>query len=158
MSTLEECCAARLLIKVRGNLRPHQRPDRILLATPRAIDWMNTVLKDLQTDGFVHGAIRPIQQAGVLFNTFVSGADFEPPLPHEMNPKGNGIWEIRTHDLRFFGWFPMRGMFVISDVNTKAKCLDHSLYAGYATQAANDRITINLMDGRFIDGGLQDVI
>lgn len=158
MSTIEDCKKHGLIQSIGGNLRRHQQATRLLFAVPRAIDWMRTVLPTLQTDGYFDGAVTPKEQAGVLFNRFVAGDDLDPPLPHEMNPKGHGIWEVRTHDLRLFGWFPARAMFVISDIDTKENCVNHGLYPGYFQQAMNERAQINLLNGAYIDGDLQDVL
>lgn len=158
MTTIGDCIKAKLLQAVKVRLLPHQQTMRTLVATPRSIEWMSTVLRTLVTDGYVDGAVTPLEQAATLFNRFIAGEDFNPPLPHEMDPKGHGIWEVRTADLRFFGWFPAKGTFVLSAVATKADCKDHGLYAGYFNQAVADRARINLMGGSYVAGGMNDVI
>lgn len=83
------------------------------------IEAMKVTLPRLQTDGYYPDSASPIQQAAVLFNSFVAGDDLNPPLPHEMRPMGQGIWRLRTPDLRFDGWFPRRNYFVIGAFDSK---------------------------------------
>lgn len=158
MSTVQECVVKGLLVRISGRLRAHQQPMRVLLSTERAVTWMKSELHNLDSDGYVPGALRPRDQAAILFNQFVAGDDLPDPQPHEMKPLGNGIWEIRTADLRFFGWFPQRGIFVISAIAAATSCKDRKLYEGYYDQARSDRSAIDLMGGSYIAGGTNDVL
>lgn len=158
MPTVQECIEQGSLVPIPGKLRGHQLPMRCLLATVRAVKWMKEELPNLVSDGYVSGAARPIEQAAVLFNEFVSGADLSPPLPGEMRQPSHGVWEVRTDDLRFFGWFPQRGTFVISAVGTKQACMNGDLYRGFRNQARQDRLTIGLLNGAYMTGELDDVL
>lgn len=115
-------------------------------------------LPSLATDGFVDGAIPPLLQAAGLFNRFVAGEPFERPLPREMRPVGGGIWELRTDDLRFFGWFPRPKIFVITAAHPKKVCKDKHLYPALKAQAAHDRANIGLWNGNFMTGNIDDLI
>lgn len=158
MSTLKECVDAGLLIWIGGNLRPHQQPCRLLAATPRAIEWMRMTLPTLPSDGYADGAMSPMAQAGSLFNRWVAGEPFERPLPREMRPVGEGIWELRTDDLRFFGWFPQHKAFVISAAQPASTCKDKDLYRGFLAQAVADRGRIALNGGTFMKGNIDDLV
>ncbi len=133
----------------------------MLFALPRVIRWLRKELPCLQTDGFHDGAPSPKEQAFQIFWAFIVGR----PLHHmaglpnglksanRLKPPQDGVWELRTFDLRFFGWFPRKGTFIISCVETKQRCIEHRLYAGYRTQAIRDREELGL---GFVDGGYDD--
>ncbi|WP_135507509.1 hypothetical protein [Roseovarius aestuariivivens] len=131
---------------------------RVLLATPRSVTWMKSKLPELESDGYVKDAIKPREQAMVLMSGFVSGRDFDPPLPHDMQDHEAGIWELRTDDLRFFGWIPKPSMFCLSSVETARKCKDKDLYNGFKTQAMHDREEISLYGGSYETGEIRDLI
>lgn len=158
MPTKEECLAAGVLEKVRGNLRPHQMATRLLMATSDVATWMKTELTTLVTDDFVQADLAPKLQAVVFCNKFVAGEDFSTPLPHEMRGHPDGVWELRTADLRFFGWFPERNVFIIAAIDTAKKCKDLDLYKGYQTQVARIRGELNVCDGRYLTGDIDDCV
>jgi hypothetical protein len=119
MPTVEECFKAGRLIPLKGNLGARDVAHRLLVARPEVVEWMRQHLPGMQTDGFFPGSVEPRMQALLLFRAFVSGKPFDPPLPHEMEKRGFGVWRLRTVDLRFDGWFPRRCFFVIASVETK---------------------------------------
>lgn len=123
MSTLEECVKANLLVRLGGNLRAHQQAQRLLVMCAEALDDMKVRLPGMQADGHVDGADRPLNQAAALFNLFVSGEPFDDPVPHQMRPLGQGVWRLRTADLRFDGWFPVPNFFVIAAFDHKQETL-----------------------------------
>lgn len=149
MSTLEECKNTGKLITIGGGLRRHQLPVRLLTATPPAVEWMKTVLPTLTTDNFIPGSTRPLEQADNLFRRFVSGADFDPPVPHQMRPLGQGVWRLRTPDLRLDGWFPQKCIFVIANAdqkrNTKKPGRDDLIFQLVLETRAN----LNLFGGKY---------
>ena len=134
---------------------------RSVYLLPRAAKWMRTELPMLETDGFVEHALDPNQQAYQLMKDFIAGSDlfgddwFPKPLRPDC-PK-HGIWELRTPDLRFFGWFCRRGVFVISSVDTKAKLMMYNLYEGHRAQAIASRKQLDLDEPKYLDGGPTDV-
>lgn len=147
-----------LLIRPKIPPKPGKQHMRVLLATPIALTWMKTKLPTLNRDGFVEGDVSPKQQAGFLLRSYVSGDRPDPPLPHEMRPNGEGIWEFRTDDLRFFGWFPKKGMFCLALCATKSDCKDHDLYDGFFAETKRIRETIGLYGASFVTGELDDVL
>lgn len=121
MRTIEECLREGDVACVRVRLTSRQQPMRLLMAAPSVQHWMTNEMARVEADGHVIGAISPYLQATAAFRRFIVGEDFQPPLPHEMSPLGQGVWRFRTDDLRFDGWFPRRGAFVIAAAATKAE-------------------------------------
>lgn len=162
MATVEELVARGDLVQVSNKvLRSDQLPERVILLTGRAEKWMKEVLPSLETDGYVDGALTPKQQAFDLFRCFIAGDDLFAsdwyPKPLRPFDQGHGVWELRTPDLRFFGWFVSKGTFVVSAVGVTEEVKDHQLYTGYRNQAVFDRESLELDHPAFVLGGSSDV-
>lgn len=151
MSTLEECVRANLLVKLGGNLRPHQQEHRLLVMGAEALKDMRERLPLMKTDGFIEGADSPLNQAAALIHLFISGEDFDEPVPHQMSPLGQGVWRLRTADLRFDGWFPQTNFFVIGAFDHKQETLRPGRNAQMYQQVLDLRSSTKLLDGRFAD-------
>ena len=78
--------------------------------------------------------------------------------PNCLRPEIEGVWELRTHDLRFFGWFWRKCVFVIASIEQAKRCKDLRLYPGHRDQAKRDRAALNLDPPKFITGDLEDVL
>lgn len=147
-----------LLIKIEVELEDDEQPQRLIYALPRVVDWLQEALPLLATDGYVPGALKPDEQADALFYQFIIGeAEMQMP-PNCLNPTPDAVWELRTHDLRFFGWFWTKGVYIISSIDQARRCKDLGLYSGYREQAKHDRDKMDLDPPKFISGKLQDVL
>jgi hypothetical protein len=122
---------------------------------------MRKNLPSLEPDGFVDGAIRPNQQTYQLMKDFIRGADLfsDDWFPKPLMPRDNahGIWELRTPDLRFFGWFVRRGVLIVASVETKVRLVQHKLYDGHREQAVVMRDNLDLDEPKFLNGEQSDV-
>lgn len=132
---------------------------RYLYGTQKVIKWLQNELPNCLSDGFYQNAATPSQQVDFLFSEFLSTQfpQFE-LIPHIMQPEREGMWELRTPDLRFFGWFWRKKVFIISAIDTAHRCKKHDLYYGYLSQAKQERSVLNLPPPPFISGKLQDVL
>lgn len=162
MPTAQELAAKGLLEQVDPDdiLDPGQLPERQIFLLPRAKAWLDTHLSGLENDGFNGGSKTPEEQLYILFNRFISGCEvLDPDLPpKQMQPVPSPVWELRTSDLRVFGWFCQHGTFIASAVNTKDRCVSHNLYAGYRTQCKNDIANLDLDPPKFLMGEGRDVL
>lgn len=159
MATPAQLAARNLLHKVEDVLGPHEQEERLLYAVPRAKEWMDARLADLASDGFYENAPSPEQQVDDLFYNFISGnEEISEWVPHPMFPHAYGVWELRTADLRFFGWFWRKGIFIISAVDQKVRCLEFGLNGPYRDQCIRDRDGLDLDPPTFISGDLRDVL
>ena len=159
MPTPDEAVAEGHLHKITGVLSPAEQEMRLIYATPRAVQWMEENLEHLDADGYYDHAPSPTQQADDLFYSFISGDDLQNDWPpHVMQPSETGVWELRTADLRFFGWFWRQGVFIVSAVDQAARCKQYSLYAGYRDQCIWDVRNFGFDDPPFVNGELADVL
>ena len=70
------------------------------------------------------------------------------PLAHIQD----GVWELKTADLRIFGWFHTKDCFIGSDVDETWRIKQFRLYHGYRQQCVLRRNALNLDDPKFIPG------
>ncbi len=76
------------------------------------------------------------------------------PLTHHRD----GIWELKTPDLRIFGWFVKRDQFVGWAADATEKIKKHNLYHGYAREAGHFRDNLNLDPPKFVQGDKPDAV
>jgi hypothetical protein len=159
MATIDQLVEQSRLLKLDEVLDPGELEERLIFLHPRVAAWTQANLEALENDGFYDNVPTPQQQADDLFYEFISGSDLISDWPpHAMTPYDTGVWELRTADLRFFGWFWRKSIFILSAVDTKVRCLELGLYAGYRRQCVNDRDTFDLDPPAFCTGELVDVL
>jgi len=147
-----------LLTRIEVELDADEQPQRLLYAHNRVVTWLEEILPNLETDNYVPGALRPEDQADALFYQFISGRTSMHMAPNCLKPEQEGVWELRTHDLRLFGWFWRKGVFIFTAIDQAKRCKDLHLYAGYINQTKHDRENLDLDPPKFAPGGLLDVL
>ncbi|WP_412063942.1 hypothetical protein [Rhizobium sp. SYY.PMSO] len=158
MATIIELCKIGEVIAIGGGLDAHQQPERLLYALPHVVDWLETDLPEYEAD-FHDGKMDPLEQADLLFHDFVSGNDFSfYEKSHSMQPTEPGVWELKTSDLRLFGWFVQKCVFVIAEIDTAFRCKQHALYPGYRNSVVYRRQQLQLDEPKFITGDYDDVL
>lgn len=159
MPSIEELVLNEELFTVDPSLSDGEIQIRFLYLLPTAKEWLERNLSSCTTDGFFEGAVDPEEQADNFFHDF--SADMSPTFdmePHIMRPEADSVWELRTADLRFFGWFWRVKTFFVSYVNTKEQCMKHGLYNGYLNETKRVRNQLNIDPPPFITGTLNDLL
>jgi hypothetical protein len=101
--------------------------------------------------------LSPQEQMFALVDIFCSdkelsfGDHFKP-----LRCRGQGVWELRTEDLRIFGWFPLKDHFVAVAANDATFIKDHKLYEGYIGAVVRFRYQLDLDEPKFIQGDNPD--
>ena len=155
MSTIDSLVLREKLIKIGGNLKSHQQPCRRLYSTTDVIEWIKTTLPEAQTDGYIETNYSPLEQVVKLVNLFVSGESFESPLPHSMIPKENGIYRLRTTDVRLDGWFPLKASFIIGAIELKSDTVKKGLDKKMIEKCISVRKELNLNE-EYLIGNYND--
>ena len=158
MPTPDELVQTGKLERFAPDLLPGDLECRRLFMMPRVVTYFQETLPGLASDGYVSGALTPLDQADEFLSAFARSDQWFQMPPHSMKPEDLGIWELCTSDLRFFGWFWRQGTFTISAVGLAGQTKDKGLYPGYRAQAVNDRLTLDLDPPPFITGKLTDVL
>lgn len=74
---------------------------------------------------------------------------------HQFKPlryRKDGVWELKTADVRVFGWFAQIDQFVAVVADTAWRIKEHGLYAGYAGDVDRFRDAIDLDPPKFVPG------
>ncbi len=137
------------VIKVDPRLGLREQEFRRIYLLPRAHKWLSEVLPQTDSDRFTEE--KPDMQVDALIYEFCSGQPLEigtrfKSLVH----LADGVWELKTADVRLFGWFMQKDCFVISDCDSKYNVMRHKMYAAYCKQAVKFRDELNV---EFVNGG-----
>jgi hypothetical protein len=98
-------------------------------------------------------ATSPLQELDDLLTQYVGGA----PLVylsefHPLHHIDAGVWELKTVDVRVFGWFAQIDQFICTNVDMKSTVVKGSLYAGYRDAAVAFRSSLNLDPPKYVPG------
>lgn len=147
------------LVKMNGNLRGGELPYRSMYASHEAIAWIKDNINHPPENDFHDDPRSPLQQAVEIIHAFVAGDDLDGELePHIMDPKEEGIWVIRTSDLRMYGWFYRPSQFILSCVEFKVNVVGNSVaYAALVEICCSFRDELDLDEPKTEFGDLEHV-
>ena len=157
MATIAELVDAGSLFKLDPVLEPNKQEFRIVYTSPRLKDWLLTELPMLASSWDIETT--PSEQLDALIAVYASGE----PLTFErqfnpINPIGEGVWELKTADLRILGWFAVQDCFVGVVGDTAERVKRHGLYAGYRGEAVRFREALPLDEPKFVEGDDPDAV
>jgi hypothetical protein len=157
MATLSEFSGADgPLYRYDPELPAHELEIRLFLASERVAKWIEEKLPELKQD--LDRELNPVEEFYALMANFCGGTVLE--IPRDFHPMravgrdGNhqGVWELRTIDLRIFGWFPVKDSFVAVSAHPAKKVKDEGLYHGPVNEVVDFRHRLNLDEPKFISG------
>lgn len=158
MATLGELVRRGELVSIGGGLESYELQNGVLCALPRVIWWLDKVLPELEPV-LDEGRQSPLEQVDDLFHDFVAGEDISfYQRSHSMIPTAPGVWELKTPDVRFFGWFVRPRHFIIAAADSAERCKLYDLYAGYRGEVVRLRDALDLDPPKFVTGGYSDVL
>ncbi|MFV1530588.1 hypothetical protein VWX96_17120 [Phaeobacter sp. A90a-4f] len=159
MATVVQLASQGALVKMKGNLRPHEQPNRAMYASHEVIEWFKTTLPKAKSDGVIPGALKPSHQVAAKIHAFVVGEDMAGELePHVMRPEDKAIWVIKTADVRLYGWFTDTCIFVIVCAALKNMLEEEkTLYDEMVQRSAAFREQLDLDHPKYVEGSLEDV-
>jgi len=158
MATLAELVRRQELVRLGGGLLPTEQAQGRLYAFPHVIEWFDGVLPDLDSE-MSDGRQTPLEQVDDLLHDFVLGTNLDYwERSHSMMPEERGVWELKTPDVRLFGWFHLRLTFVVAEVSTAFNCKEFNLYPGYRNSVVRRREALDLNEPKFITGSYEDVL
>lgn len=151
MATILELEARKVLERYDAELGAHQLETRTFFASQRLVRWFNDELPILASNWNIES--KPDQQLDSLLGKYVSGDvmcfqwDLFPLTPHE-----KCVWELKTADLRVFGWFASIDCFVGVVADTAERVKLYKLYAGYIGEVVRYRQSLDLNEPKFVEG------
>ena len=151
MATVHTLVAQGDLVRIDPALGPMVMENRLIYALPRVITWFENVLSDLGSTWNLEES--PAEQADALIAQFCEGEPLHFGQRFNcLRPAERGVWELKTADLRFFGWFLKKDVFIVSDCDHAERVKTSNMYAGYREQAVRFREQLDLDEPKFIDG------
>jgi hypothetical protein len=128
-----------------------QQELRLFYVLPRLAEWMERTLPTLASTWNIQES--PLEQLDASLAFFCAGEPlacdhrFKP-----LNALGEGVWELKTADLRIFGWFPRKDCFIATDAALTRDVKGSKLYRPYAEQAVRFRDRLGLDEPKFVPG------
>lgn len=151
MATLIELLDAGQISQIDPALGPRQQQFRRIFVLPDLQKWLEENLPNLGSTWKIEQS--PQEQLDALIAIYCSGDtltyqwQFRP-----LNHLGDGIWEMKTADLRVFGWFPHKDDFIGVSANLADQIKRSNLYRPYCEEAIRRRDKLDLDEPKFIQG------
>ena len=148
------------LTRITVPLNPGEgQPIREFLACPRVVDWINNVLPALGTE---QGAARsPLEEFDdLLFNYISSAGQLRyGKMLKDLMPAKDEAWELKTYQLRVFGWFYRKDQFiaVVPARATEVK-YGHKGYKDAIDEVLAVRDKLPLDEPKFVGGIISNVV
>lgn len=157
MATLLDLHDAGVIRRVEAELPGRAQDERLIYIYPKVAERIENEIAELHSI-FEH-EIDPIEQLFVFIGEFCSGD----PLIYErqiwsLNNLGDGIWELKTRDLRLFGWFPVRDCFVCAAIDQATRVKELNLYGPYAQECVRHRDALDLDEPKFLVGDYPNAV
>jgi hypothetical protein len=131
MPTIADLVESGAIIKIDVDLAPGDQPLRLLYGTPQFVAWLREVLEGAQPSRPL-GQAFAAEQLDDLFHSFLRGDRLVFTRQFRViRAEENAVWELKTPDLRIFGWFMTKDCFVAVFGNWADTIKDHDLYRGY---------------------------
>lgn len=114
---------------------------------------------EVQIQDRVHGTVsdrqletKPEEQLDALLVDFCEGIELDAGTQFKkLKPLKDGIWELKTPDLRLFGWFYKKDQFIWTAVDAKWRLLESpGIVVGYINEAKHFRDTVFLFGEDYI--------
>lgn len=131
MPTIADLVSNGAIVKIEVDLAPRDQPLRLLYGTPQFIAWLKDVLDGAEPP-FRLGDTSIAEQIDDLFYSFLSGEQLIFTRQFRVvRAEENAVWELKTPDVRIFGWFMAKDCFAAVFGNWADTIKDHDLYRGY---------------------------
>lgn len=121
--------------------------------------WIHENLKNLKSDGYHHGVEEPREQLADIFRRVMTGENINEFHPKTLWRHPDWLHELRTADLRIFGWFWRSTHFLVGEISVKSNFADKVVtYNGYLESCRALRDFLDLDPPKFIEGEIDDIL
>ena len=151
MATLGALADAGALVRIEVDLDDEKQTWRCLYGTPEFVAWLQGVLPNLET-GVMDAELSPSEQVFALFADFIEGQHFEEDRRFRRlrRTPDLSVWELKTIDVRIFGWFAAMDMFVCAFGDHKERILKLDSVGAYMAKTDYVRAKLDLDEPKFI--------
>jgi len=104
MATFDRLIEQKTLIRVTVQLSRDQFHERKFYALPACLKWMRDEVPKMNA-GRLASAFTPGEQLNERLRQWMSGDPMRyGRMFHDLQPASDAVWELKTADLRIFGW------------------------------------------------------
>lgn len=156
-SSAHDACKAAGLSKIDVLLPVRQKAWRYVFASPRFIDWLNLCVPKIVLHRSEEDDTLLVQIETEFFS--FSRGDYlrDPDDVRRLDPQPDGVWELKTPDLRLFGWFPERDHFIVHMAHEK-EGMKWKDYEPLIKEVCEFRAGLTAVLRNYIAGGLWNVV
>jgi len=161
MATFDKLLADKNLIRVTRQLPRGQFHERKFYAYPRCLEWMRVEVPKMVT-GREQSSFTPLEQLMERLRQWMAGDPMKHgPWFHDMDPQSDGVWELKTTDLRIFGWMYQPRAFIAvrggytDDYKEPTKTKN---YADERRKVVKARNALPLDGNKFAQGDFNDLV
>ena len=159
MATLIQLCESGALDKI-DPLEADELPWRELYGTADFVGWLSDALPALGHND-LYSNLSPQEQVFAAFSEYVLGEEFLDDRRFKklsVTPE-QFVWEIKTEEVRIFGWVPRVDAFICCFGDSKDQIVLEDSYGRYIAQTVYVRNQLDLDEPKLIASGeLADVI
>jgi hypothetical protein len=132
-------------------LEANQQEFRCVYLSEKLKNWMANDLPKLKATWQTELTCE--EQVSELLESFCAGEPLDSSTQfHALRPYENGVWELKTGDVRIFGWFPKKDHFVGVVAHDAYRVKLHDLYHGFVGEVVRYRDSLNLDAPKFVPG------
>jgi hypothetical protein len=162
MATFDKILEDKILLPVKVRLGKGQFYDRKMYAYPASLTWMRETVPTFVT-GRKKSAQTPAEQLIMRLQQWLSGASINKgPMFQEMKyPEDNDVWELKTDDLRLFGWMYQPRIFIVAAHGYTDDYKDPTkikYYADDVRAVMQARDALPLDGPKFVKGEFDDLV
>jgi hypothetical protein len=152
MSTIEALVRIGAFSKIEVELGVGEQAMRLFFGTRSFTEWLTTLVQGAEPKNRV-GEASAAEQVDQLLHAFSIGL----PLVYlrqfrVIRAEKNAIWELKTPDVRIFGWFLQKDCFVGVFGDWADHVKDHDLYRGYRIAIRRLRRELGVEDQLCVKG------
>ncbi|WP_108047272.1 hypothetical protein [Bosea sp. 124] len=152
MAAIADLVAAGSIIPIEVNLRVSEQPLRLLYGTENFVNWLQERLEAGESS-LLAADLSPAEQLEHLFHTFISGRSLVYSRQFRfIRAETHAVWELKTPDIRIFGWFLEKDCFVAVFGDWADRVKDYDLYRGYRIEIRRLRRQLGLVDTLCVKG------
>jgi hypothetical protein len=132
-------------------LERHQQAFRCIYISEKLKAWMEKDLPVLKATWQTELSCK--EQVVDLTEMFCAGDELDSTTQfHALRPYVDGVWELKTGDVRIFGWFPQKDHFIGVVAHDAYFVKLHDLYHGLVGEVVRFRDALALDDPKFVPG------
>lgn len=151
MATLIELSGANGPLFKLEALEAHQQEFRCIYLSEKLRAWMDTDLPILQATWQTELTCQ--EQVVELVEMFCAGDQLDSTTQfHVLRPVNSGVWELKTGDVRIFGWFPTKDHFIGVVAHDAYRVKYYDLYHGLVGEVVRYRDALDLDQPKFLPG------